>query len=87
MFIKINYEKKEKIKKKQLLHKSIFSWVEDDQNFLNMFSDSLDFIHLSKSKIKMSENCFKILKQISKMSDNTYVSLDIFEICFRILTS
>jgi len=42
--IKKNYEKKENIKKNSCYKTRFFGWVEDDQNFLNMFSDSLDFI-------------------------------------------
>ena len=58
MFIEKKITKKrKKLKKKSCYKNRFFGRVEDDQNFLKMFSDSSDYI-LSESKIKMAENCF-----------------------------
>ena len=58
MFIdKIITKKSKKLKKKSCYKNRFFGRFTDDQNFLKMFSDSLDYI-LSESKIKMAENCF-----------------------------
>ena len=57
MFIEKIITKRKKLKKKSCYKNRFFGRLTDDQNFLKMFSDSLDYI-LSESKIKMAENFF-----------------------------
>jgi hypothetical protein len=60
--------KRKKLKKNSCYKNRFFGWVEDGQNFLNMFLNSLDFI-LSESKIKMAENCFYLRQHSFKNFD------------------